>query len=366
MRTCYILAFFILLLCALPLSVRADDVHLIPEDKGKAVFFIYHHIGEDQYSESNLQIEKFKEHVLELQDDAYHVMPIPKIITALDKGQTLSHHTIGLSFEGAYRSTFENAVPLLLEAKLPFTIFVAPERIDRQADYYMTWKELKTLSKNKLVTIGALPYAYDHLVKLDENAQKQQISRSLDRFREELPNVPVLFSWPYGEYTPPLKKLLPDYGFTAAFAQHSGVASYGADMMALPRFSMTDQYGGLDRFRLAAHSFPFPVSEESPVSMIRAKEDTALTIRFQLPEALEKKTPSCFVSGLGKVETEKSEANIYSIQLTDLLFEERVRMNCTLPLLSAEDAKQSEQKWRWYGRLFTQEQEQDTESPAEE
>ena len=333
-------------------SARAEDIHRIAEDRSKAVIFVYFHIGEDQYPGANIQMERFREHVLEMKTSGYNVLPLDKIVSALENGTPLPQHTIGITLEGAYRSTFENAVPLLLEAGLPFTIFLSPERIDRNSDFYLNWREIKRLARSDLVTIGAMSYSYDHLIRMDENEQRRQITRSIARFQEELGSAPGFFAWPHGEYTAALQKILPEHGFRAGFGQQSGVAAHSSDMTALPRFSMTDQYGGLDRFRLTAQSFPFPVAQEDPPGMIWP--DGQSSIGFTLPQELQGTADrlTCFVSDLGKVPLSRTDDGRITLQLDDMVAG-RSRMNCTLPVLTIEETKHRQQIWRWYGRLFT-------------
>ncbi len=350
----------LLIFCAILLlpfctgSAHAEDIHRIAQDRSKAVFFVYFHIGEDQYPGANIQMERFREHVLEMKTAGYNVLPLGEIVSALENGTPLPQHTIGITLEGAYRSSFENAVPLLLEAGLPFTIFLAPERIDRDSDFYMNWREVKKLARNNLVTIGAMAYSYDHLIRMEENAQRQQLTRAIARFQEELGATPEFFAWPHGEYTAALQETLPELGFRAGFGQQSGVAAHGSsDMTSLPRFSMTDQYGGLDRFRLTAQSFPFPVLQEDPPGMIW--EDGQNSISFTLPQELRDAAErlACFVSDTGKVPLTRADNGRITLQLEDMVAASRIRMNCTLPVLTVEETKHRQQIWRWYGRLFT-------------
>jgi len=353
MRDCLLIFCVILLLPFFTERAHAEDIHRIAEDRSKAVFFVYFHIGEDQYPGANIQMERFREHILEMKTAGYNVLPLATIITALENGTPLPQHTIGITLEGAYRSSFDNAVPLLLEAGLPFTIFLAPERIDRDSNFYLNWPEVKKLARNDLVTIGAMAYSYDHLIRMDENTQRQQITRAIARFQEELGTIPEFFAWPHGEYTIALQKILPALGFRAGFGQQSGVAAHGSDMTALPRFSMTDQYGGLDRFRLTAQSFPFPVLQEEPSGMIW--NDGQSNITFTLPQELRGTADrlACFVSDIGKIALDRAAGGRITLHLEDTAAAGRIRMNCTLPVLTAEETKHHQQVWRWYGRLFT-------------
>ncbi|TVQ83829.1 MAG: hypothetical protein EA357_05240 [Micavibrio sp.] len=370
MRNGFLIFCFVVLLAASPERAFAEDIHRIPEDRSKAVFFVYYQIGEDQYPGANIQLERFREHIQEMRSNGYNVLPLPQIVAALKNGTKLPHHTIGITLEGAYRSTVENAVPLLLEAGLPFTLFITPERVDRAGGFYADWQDIRRLMRNDQVTIGAMPYTFRNLTRLDEDETRRQISRARARFREETGSVPELFAFPYGEYTAGVQDILAEYGFTAAFAQHSGVAAQGAsDLMALPRFTMTDRYGGLDRFRLTARSLPFPVTEEIPETMFRDEDISASQlIGFTLPESLRdaEGTPACFISGIGKIDLQITADGRVTVPPVENFTERRTRMNCTLPVLSAEETKHREQLWRWYGRIFVTRSAVDIEEDEEE
>ncbi len=346
----YVLIAFSLFIQVVP--AYAEDIYRISEDKSKAVFFINHHIGEDQYPNSNLKVEQFEAHIKELKSDEYKVLSVINIVESLKAGEKLPHHTVGITLDGGYRSTLENAIPLLLKAKLPFTLFIAPERIDRGSDYYMNWGEIRKLAKNNLVSIGALPFSYSHIIDLSKDEQQKSWGRSLARFKEELKLTPLVFSWPYGEYTQDTKDIIKEYPFIAGFAQHSGVVFGGSDIFALPRFSMTEEYGDIDRFRLAAHSYPLPITDIKPMDMILDKKDKMIS--FSLPTPLKnQESLACFISGIGKVELLHSKKIENSIKLDYSVLDKRIRMNCTLPVLSADESNQLNKRyWRWYGRLF--------------
>ncbi len=334
-------------------ALAEDEIQQIFQDTKKAVFFIYYRIGEDEYPNSNLHTDSFKEHIKELQKGDYNVISAIDAIDSLKLGKNLKQHSVVITFEGGYKSSLKNAIPILLEAKLPFTIFITPERIDRNSSYYMSWKEIKKLSKNRLVTIGALPFSYTHIIYLPKEEQMRSWTRSIARFKEELGFAPKIFAWPYGEYTKASLEIVKNYEFKAGFGQHSGVAYMGSNFMTLPRFSMTDEYGDLDRFKLAATSFPLPVSSEQPEYILVKKQDIA-KISFQIPEILEeKKRIACFMSDIGKLNIEFIGDSLVNLNIDSSFLNKRLRMNCTIPVFSYQYEKEKgKQYWRWYGRLF--------------
>ena len=120
----------------------------LPEDETKAVILAYHRIGEDAYPDTNLRTEQFIEHVKELEGGDYTILPLSDIITALTNATPLPKHTIAITFEGGHKSAQKNAFPLLLERKIPFTVFYASEKADQNNSEYLNWKELTKLRHN--------------------------------------------------------------------------------------------------------------------------------------------------------------------------------------------------------------------------
>ena len=98
-----------------------------------AVILMYHRFGESKYPTTNITVKQFKAHLLELKINNYNVTPIPRIIAAVRNGNPLPPKTIVISIDDAYLSFYKIGAPLLLENKLPYTIFVATDPLDKGA-----------------------------------------------------------------------------------------------------------------------------------------------------------------------------------------------------------------------------------------
>ena len=97
-----------------------------------ASVIMYHRFGEDQYTSTNIRVDQFKEHLQELQNGEYTVLPLNEIVDRLENGEELPDRTVALTIDDAYASVYDVAWPLLREANLPFTVFVAVEGVDKQ------------------------------------------------------------------------------------------------------------------------------------------------------------------------------------------------------------------------------------------
>ncbi len=328
----------ILLLC-LPFHAFAQ------EDSAsiKAVILAYHRIDEPEHTESSLSFEQFAEHVAEIKRGGYHVMALPELVVAFKKAKTLPEKTIAITFEGGYQSIQKNAVPLLIENDLPFTIFIASE--STKIPNHLSWKDLQKIGKYKGASFGILPAQYKHISDLEQQEITRLINQSRSAFKENMGIEATLFSYPYGEISSTLKEISKNQGFKAAFGLHSGPADAQSDIHALPRFSMTENYADIERFQMITDTYPIPVTEQEP-SHWKISEPLR-QIGFTVQKDLESDLGnlSCHISGQAKPQIEILERRVEIIPETPITAE-RTRLNCTLPVEGT--AKQ----WRWLGMLF--------------
>ena len=326
---------------------------LIAEDKSSGVILSYSRVGEDIYPETNITVEQFESHIHEILSGDYHVVALPDLIRAVKDGEDVAHGTLAITFEGAYRSAYENAIPLLLQHKLPFTVFYASDYADSPSGQYMDWDTLRFLQKQAGVTLGILPASYVRLSRAAEEDIRSDINRAQAGYRERFGGDPVLFSYPYGEYSPRLKEIVGSYNFQGAVTLNSGALSPQSDFMSLPRFPMTERYGDLRRFRLVSQALPLPVSDLEPEAPVGDFDtgDTGRNIGFSVTPSLQDQlgSLSCYVSGQ-EVPNISVIGPRVEIRPAEALSDERTRINCTMPgPLNVEDDSPT---WRWLGMLL--------------
>lgn len=348
------LRIFLTGLLLLPLSWRTAEAQdgFLPQDRSSAVIFVYYRVGEDQFPGANIRLEQFSVHLRELKDGRYTVLPLPDIVAALKNGTTLPDRAVSLTFDGGYKSILQNAVPLLTENNIPFTVFVSPDYLDRDSKEYIDWSDLKKLAKNKLATVGLHPAAYMHLADAPEEELRRQVNNARARMREMTGTEPTLFAYPFGEYSAAFRNIVESAGFVAAFGQQSGVAYVGEDMFTLPRFPMTESFGDIDRFQMTASALPLPVSDEQPKD---PRLDTANpVIGFTIDKALRGNMGriSCFASGQeGKPRLELVGGGRVELRLEAAFEDDKARINCTMPGPPGEADEPP--RWRWFGMLMT-------------
>jgi len=301
---------------------------------------MYHRFGEPNYPSTNIQMEKFESHIIELKNPKYNIMGLSKIIDELKAGNELPDFTVALTIDDAFISVYNNAWPILLEHKIPFTIFVATDPIDQGLNGYMNWDQIRELKKNG-VEIGSQTKSHPHMHRLSEEDMRNEINYSNSRFLEELGEKPILFAYPYGEYNLTSKKIAEE-NFIAAFGQQSGSAHPSIGFHELPRFAMNESYGSLDRLIEAANTLPLVVNDIHPKSPVITDNPPSygFTLGKEYPQINQLQ---CFISGIG-------EANVtiigkrVEVRTDKKFYRPRHRINCTMP--------GSNGRWHWFGRQF--------------
>ena len=311
--------------------------------KNSATVFMYHKFGVSKYPSTSVTIDQLESHVNELIKEKYNILPLEYIVDTIINDGELPSGTIGISVDDADKSFFEVGWPIFKENNIPVTLFVTTGTIANNNKSYLNWDQIRRL-KNEGVTIGAHSHTHAHMPDLEIEEVKKEIELSNKIFLKELGEIPNLFAFPYGETNSEIMSLIKDYKFKVAFGQHSGVINETSNMYYLPRFSLNEKYGEIDRVKFASLSKGLGVYDFIPVNPT-IKENPPF-IGFSLLDEKLSKSLNCFIFDMkGQVEKEMYKFNErVEIRLSRELSKGRSRINCT--------AKDSKGNWRWFGHQF--------------
>jgi len=237
------------------------------------ITLMYHRFNENKYPSTNIKNEIFSGHLKEINNSGIKFISFKKfeeiINTSIDKNYIL------LTIDDAFESFYLNAWPILKNKKIPFILFVSTREIGKHG--YMTWNQIKEVDASNLVTVGNHSHSHEYLIDWEDDKIKYDLETSIKIFKKELGYSSIFFSYPFGEYSSNLKKIVQDLNFKYAFGQHSGVIDRTKDFFELPRFPINEKYGELKRFRSILSTLPFPYENITP-------EDRYLEINENPPE----------------------------------------------------------------------------------
>ncbi len=302
---------------------------------------MYHRFDENKYPSTNIRMEVFKEHLEEIKNlnlEFISFQKFEKIVNnKIDKNYLL------LTIDDAFSSFYLNAWPIIKKNKIPIILFVSTREVGKYG--YMTWDQIREIAASDLVTIGNHSHSHEYLIDWDKKKIKEDLDLAIKIFNKELGYSPNLFSYPFGEYSNILKKIVADLNFKFAFGQHSGVIDLSKSFLELPRFPINEKYGELKRFKSILKTLPFPYKKITPEERYLLDEQNPPEVKITFFENQENlKNINCY-SNDGNVWKKSNIKFISKYELLILLNEkfksERGRINCSLWV--------SEGRWRWLG-----------------
>ncbi len=328
----------ILLLISISKSFGSTLTNLNTKDG--LITLMYHRFNEAKYPSTNIQNDIFLEQLEEINNLGIKFITFEKFQSLMES--KIDNTYLLLTIDDAFESFYLNAWPLLKSKKIPFILFVSTREIGKNG--YMTWEQIRKLESNNFVEIGNHSHSHEYLVDWDNNKIKSDLNESIKIFNKELGYSPIVFSYPFGEYSNDLKKIIADLNFKFAFGQHSGVIDLTKNFLELPRFSINEKYGELKRFKSILKTLPFPYENITPENRYLTENNNPPVVKIKFYENLINiKNINCY-SNEGNVWNKSNIQFESDYELTVLLREkfksERGRINCSL---------REESGWRWLG-----------------
>ena len=333
--------FIIILLFNFDSKAVEKNIKYYSDDKG-ILSLMYHRFDEDKYPSTNIQMAVFKKQIKIIRDLKYNFFD-PKHLEK-DFNIPKTEKKILITIDDAFSSFYEIAWPYLKEEKIPFLLFISTQSIGKNG--YMTWNQIKELEKENTVNIGNHSHSHNYLVSLKNKDFISDIIFSSLVFREKLGYNPTFFSYPFGEYSAPMKEYI-SKNFKFAFGQHSGVIDINKDRFELSRFPINEKYGDLERFKFLIKLNPLQYKFLYPVEKYLTKDNNPpkFTVEF-FKEQKNINNINCFSDEGNK--WKKSKIN-FNQNTLNLIFREkfnfrRGRVNCSL---------NDDGIWRWFGVQFS-------------
>lgn len=239
-----------------------------------AVILHYEHVSERTPPKQSISPDNFAQHLKIIEKEGFQVWPLPTILSYLRTRKPLPDKVVAITFDRAYISVFQNAIPLLQARQWPFTLFISTQDVESIYPTFMTWKMLKEVQA-KGVTFANQAYRYDFLVRLQAQETPQawyqriltSIKENQARIEMHLGKQPKIFAYPYGEFSPELQSLIAKAGYYGV-GQQEGPASLYASLTALPRFSMTGAHAQVASLSSKLYALPLPVVKQVPQSPV--------------------------------------------------------------------------------------------------
>ena len=305
---------------------------------------MYHRFEENKYPSTNIKINDFLKHLEIIQNNNIEFINPKNFEEELIENK--NKRKILLTIDDGFSSFYKNAWPILKERKIPFILFVNTREVGSYN--YMSWEEIKDISKEDFVEIGNHSHSHEYLVDEDDMIIKEDIQKSINIFNKKLGKNSNFFSYPFGEYSVSFKNIIKSLGFKYAFGQHSGVIDETKNFYELPRFPINEKYGEYNRFISLTKTLPFKYKKILPEEKYLLKNENPPNVKIEFYENIENlKSINCYSNEADKWRKSNiifTSKNVLQILIDKKFLGERGRINCSL--------RDPSGFWRWLGIQF--------------
>ena len=308
------------------------------------ITIMYHRFEENKYPSTNIRMTDFKEHLEMIKKNNIKFVNPSNFEDELNNNK--NQRKVLITIDDGYQSFYDNAWPILKESKIPFILFISTREVGKNG--YMSWENIKEIEKYDFVEIGNHSHTHDYLIDFDDAAIENDLKKSISIFEENLGKNSIFFSYPFGEYSLSLKKIVVNLGFKYAFGQHSGVVDYTKNFFEMPRFPINEKYGETERFKTILKTLPFPYKSIQPKERYISDKNNPPKVNIQFYDNLKNlKNINCFSNEEDKWRNSKINLdgkNKLTISLEGKFITERGRINCSL--------REENGFYRWLGVQF--------------
>jgi peptidoglycan/xylan/chitin deacetylase (PgdA/CDA1 family) len=164
----------------------------------------------------NVTPARFREQIEGLLESDYEFWPIRDVIQHVREGQPIPANVVVLTFDDGYQNFYLNVWPLLLQWRVPATLFVATGYVDTigpfpfdrwgcanyrrvapEAWQPLTWSQCRKMERSGVVDIGSHSHTHRNF-RGEPDELRQDLMTSLALLKQELGPAPRAFAFPYG------------------------------------------------------------------------------------------------------------------------------------------------------------------------
>ncbi len=185
--------------------------------------FVYHRFDDNRYPTTNISTKELRKEFNYLKKNGYQVVPLIDIVKKVNNNEEVPSKWVAFSIDDGFKSFYTHGLSVFKEYNYPFTLFIAVKYTEKKYRDYVSWQQLKEISKYGAVEFHS--YGHGHFGSMSNEAIKADMDKGLALMKKHLGYEPNLFVYPYGEYDERVAKVVENYGFKAIFNQNIGAVN---------------------------------------------------------------------------------------------------------------------------------------------
>ena len=189
---------------------------LYPRHSKGFIVLAYHSISSKEKYPYSVSSEAFESHLVHIKK-FYNVVPVCDIIERIKSGGIFEDVLIALTFDDGFKDNYDIALPLLTKHNIPATIFISTDIVQKNYKSFLSWDNIKEMSKNNLISFGSHGCTHVALTSLEKNDIEYELIFSKDEIESKIDKKVDLFAYPYGMVNSGIAEMGKESGYRAAF-----------------------------------------------------------------------------------------------------------------------------------------------------
>lgn len=217
---------------------------------------LYHSISPDaspSYRTFALPPDRFAEHLAYLSEHGYRPITVSQLVQAIGRGTShLPERSVVITFDDGLADFYTGALPLLQRYGFLATLYVTAGLVGGTARWLepegegdrpmLSWSQLVEIRESG-IECGAHSLTHPQLDTLPEAAARAEIVGSRVLLEEGLGGPVTSFAYPHGYYSPVVRRIVQEAGYTSACGVKHAMSGTMDDRFALARIVITAQTG---------------------------------------------------------------------------------------------------------------------------
>ncbi|MFF9816431.1 polysaccharide deacetylase family protein [Streptomyces sp. NPDC014006] len=187
----------------------------------------------------------FERHLDAIADGGRTVVPVARLADASRGRRALPRNPVVITFDDGFADFADVAVPALAARGLPCTFFAATGSLEgrrRRETVFpphpmVSWSRLPELEEQG-VEIGSHSHTHRDLDLADPRVAADEVVHSKELLEDALGHEIRSFAYPYGHFTPRLRREVAACGYDSACAVRGRLSRVGDDVYALARLPL--------------------------------------------------------------------------------------------------------------------------------
>ncbi len=209
---------------------------------------LYHSVSEDcapQFKQWSVSPKLFAAHLAYLNEQRFTPITVTQLATAMTEGSvSLPDRSVVITFDDGFADFYDNALPLLMHYGFAATLYIATRfvggtscwlrRVGEGGRPMLTWGQIAEISASG-VECGTHSHSHPQLDTLSTSVARDEIVIPKSMLEHHLGKQVWSVAYPHGYYSPTVRRLVQQAGYSSACAVKNAMSSVADDRFALAR-----------------------------------------------------------------------------------------------------------------------------------